>query len=303
MQRIKKPTTHKGKKFILDREPKLIENKKESLFLYGRKGSEIVNNCLKDLYHLKKPDAIKLGEKNDFLPFESSSEIERLSKKYDASLIFFGSHNKKRPNNLILCRMYDHSILDMVELGIKNYRGISEFKTETITTGLKPCLVFSGPLFEQDSDLKRIQNMLVDFFQREDATNIRLQGLEHVLMFTATQDELLMRSYRIFLKKSGCKTPRVELEEHGPSIDFVIRRKKLGSEELFKLACKVPKELKAKKVKNVKTNVFGTKLGRVHVGKQNIGKLQTRKMKGLRKSATERRKMRANKEKRKRDGK
>ncbi|CAH1394826.1 unnamed protein product [Nezara viridula] len=303
MLRVKKPTTHKGKKFILDREPKLIENKKESLFLHGRKGSEIINNCLKDLYHFKKPDAIKLGEKNDFLPFESSSEIERLCKKHDTSLVFFGSHNKKRPNNLILCRMYDHSILDMVELGIKNYRGISEFKTEKITTGLKPCLIFSGPLFEQDSDLKRIQNMLVDFFQREDATNIRLQGLEHVIMFTATQDELLMRSYRILLKKSGCKIPRIELEELGPSIDFVIRRKKLASEELFKLACKVPKELKAKKVKNVTKDVFGSKLGRVHVGKQNIHRLQTRKMKGLRKSASERRKLRANKEKRKRDGK
>lgn len=34
-------------------------------------------------------------------------------------------------------------------------------------------------------------------------------------------------------------------------------------------------------------NVFGTKLGRVHMTKQDLGKLQTRKMKGLKKSTQE----------------
>lgn len=45
---------------------------------------------------------------------------------------------------------------------------------------------------------------------------IRLQGLEHVLSFTATQDsKIYLRSYRTILKKSGEVTPRVELEEIG----------------------------------------------------------------------------------------
>lgn len=45
---------------------------------------------------------------------------------------------------------------------------------------------------------------------------IRLQGLEHVLSFTATDDgAIYLRSYRIQLKKSGQRTPRVELEEIG----------------------------------------------------------------------------------------
>lgn len=296
MQRIKKPTTHKGKKFITDREPKLIENKKQAVFLQGRKGSEILHSCLKDLYQLKKPDAIKLGEKHDFVPFENTSELERLSKKYDSSLLFFGSHTKKRPNNVILSRMYDHQVLDMVELGVKEYKGISDFDTEKITTGLKPCLVFSGPLFEQNSDFKRIQNIFVDLFQRETANNVRLQGLEHVLMFTANEDTIYMRSYRILLKKSGCKIPRIELEEIGPSIDFNIRRTRFASDDLFKEACKQPSELKVKKVKNVSRDAFGSKLGRLHVNKQNIRKLQTRKMKGLRKPMAERRRMRAKKE-------
>nr|CAD7578615.1 unnamed protein product [Timema californicum] len=45
----KKPTTHKGKKVLLSREPKLIENTKKSLFIQGRKTTPLITNCLKDL--------------------------------------------------------------------------------------------------------------------------------------------------------------------------------------------------------------------------------------------------------------
>lgn len=41
--------------------------------------------------------------------------------------------------------------------------------------------------------------------------------------------------------------------------------------------------LQPKKKKNISHNVFGTKFGRVHMQKQDLSKLQTRKMKGLRK--------------------
>lgn len=38
-----------------------------------------------------------------------------------------------------------------------------------------------------------------------------------------------------------------------------------------------------KKKKNISHDVFGTKYGRIHMQKQNLDKLQTRKMKGLKK--------------------
>lgn len=38
-----------------------------------------------------------------------------------------------------------------------------------------------------------------------------------------------------------------------------------------------------KKKKNISRDAFGTKFGRVHMQKQNLDKLKTRKMKGLRK--------------------
>jgi ribosome production factor 2 len=42
------------------------------------------------------------GEKHAFNPFEDITAVEELSKKYDQALFAFCSHNKKRPNNVIL---------------------------------------------------------------------------------------------------------------------------------------------------------------------------------------------------------
>ena len=57
--------------------------------------------------------------------------------------------------------------------------------------------------------------------------------ISNILFFTRTK-----------LKKSGLKTPRVELEEIGPSLDLVVRRTRLASEELYKQALKRPKFVK-----------------------------------------------------------
>ena len=96
-------------------------------------------------------------KKNDIRPFEDATKIEFFCKKHDASLFAFGNHNKKRPDNLILGRLHDYNILDMVELGIENYKGLRDFDNEKVASGIKPCLLFSGPAFEQSEELKRLK--------------------------------------------------------------------------------------------------------------------------------------------------
>ena len=284
MQRVVKPRTQKGKRALLEREPKAKENTKEVLFIRGNKTSEVVMDAMKDLCALKKPHSEFYSKKNDILPFEDHTKIEQFSKKLDKSLFVFGNHNKKRPHNLIFGRLFDHQMLDMMELGIKNYKGLKAFKNEKIASGSKPCLLFSGQAFERSPEMKRLKNLFIDFFRGPEVTNIRLAGVEHCLQFTAAKEGAVhIRSYKILLKKSSSpKVPRVELEEIGPSMDLELRRVHLASEDLFKTACKTVKNLyKPKKKKNIEEDAFGSTLGTVHMPNQDVSRLQTRKMKGL----------------------
>ncbi|XP_078034499.1 ribosome production factor 2-like protein Non3 [Augochlora pura] len=285
--RVVKPTTHRGKRAILKKEPKLIEDVKETLCFKGKNTSQTVVDFMKDLYNLKKPNAQIMQKKNDVLPFEDITLIEKFAVKYNAPLFMIALHNKKRPHNIVMGRMYENTLLDMAEFGVENYKSLKDFKVPKITEGLKPLLVFNGELFENNYELDRIKNLFIDMFQREVVENIRLQGLEHVLSFTAVENKILLRSYRIQLKKSNTRIPRIELEEIGPRADLICRRTKLASADLFKKACKKPKELKVKKKKNISKDKLGSTFGRVHVGSQNINGIQTRKMKGLKKTMAE----------------
>nr|XP_022913216.1 ribosome production factor 2 homolog [Onthophagus taurus] len=287
MKRVVKSVSRKGKKVLLSREPQLVEGPKRTLFLQGRKTSDMVRDLLKDMYNIKKPDALKLSKKNDVTVFENINPLEQLCKKHEASLFVFGSHNKKRPDNITFGRMFDYNLLDMIELGIEHYMGLNEFPGPKITLGTKPCLIFNGEIWDKQEDLKHLKSIFVDMFRRETTDSVRLQGLEHAISFNATNEKVFIRSYRIVLKKSGCKTPRIELDEIGPRMDFTIRRSKLPTEDLMKQASKKPKELKEKPKKNISIDKLGTKHGRIHVGKQEIAKIQVRKMKGLKKTAAD----------------
>lgn len=72
----RKPITHKGKKVLLSREPKLIEDPKNVLLLKGRKTSERNSAAITDIYHLKKPQSRMLSKRNDVNAFENIVPVE-----------------------------------------------------------------------------------------------------------------------------------------------------------------------------------------------------------------------------------
>lgn len=283
LQRIVKPKNQRAKRALAVREPKIYENDKNTMFIKGGRTSDIVTQTLKELYMLKKPLATMYKKKNITRPFEDQTSVEFFANKSDASLFLFGSNSKKRPHNLVMGRLFDYHMLDMFELGITRFKSMAEFTTKKVPLGTKPCLLFAGELFDQDHEYKRLKNMLTDFFRGPNVKNVRLQGLEHVIMFTATDGKIHCRSYKVLLKKSGSRIPRVELEEIGPSLDMEMRRTKLASDDLYKRSRKQPKTAKPRKKKNVSQDAFGSKLGRIHMTKQDLTKLQTRKVKGLKK--------------------
>lgn len=287
LQRIVKPKTQRGKRALVHKEPKIHENNKKCMLVKGGNTSLLVTQVLKELHMLKKPDAVLFRKKNITRPFEDQTSLEFFSDKADASLFVFGSHSKKRPNNLVIGRLFDSHVLDMVEFGVEKFVSMQEVEGPKCSSGVKPCLIFSGDAFEQDTEYKRVKNLLVDFFRGPVVTNIRLAGLEHVVSVSAIDGKIYIRNFRVLLKKSGSRTPRVELENMGPSLDLVMRRTKLASDDLFSRALKQPKTAKPRKIKNISHDPFGSKLGRIHMQSQDLGKLQTRKVKALKKRKSE----------------
>jgi len=269
--KLKKPTTQRGKRILKNREPKLVEEGKLTLVLSGRNGSNEVASILHDVYGLRKPAASYLRLRTEEIrPLENETQIERFTKKANASLFLTGSHSKKRPINVVFGRLFNHGLLDFVEFKVVAYKLSKEFKKSGIPLGTKPCISVNGSEFETDPVLSRVKNLFIDFFKGEDVEKVRLAGLEHLISITYADGIICIRSYKVLLRKSGTRLPKVELEEAGPRLDLAIDRHRFASDHLWRQATRVPSQLKPKKRKNITRDVFGSTIGQLHVEHQNL---------------------------------
>lgn len=92
----------RAKRALEKKEPVLVEGAKNLLFVRGPATSNLVVSAAKDLLLLKKPAMKALQRKNEIRPFEDTSSLEFLCEKNDCGAFVYASHNKKRPNNLVM---------------------------------------------------------------------------------------------------------------------------------------------------------------------------------------------------------
>lgn len=243
-----------------------------------------------DLNALKKPDTKKFQRRNEIRPFEDASSIEFFSEKNDCSLIVLATHNKKRPNNLTFIRTFNYKIYDMIELRLAdNFKFLKDFRKATFQVGMKPLFTFNGPAFNTHPIYQHVKSLFLDFFRGQILDGLDVAGIQHVISLSVDEvDEerpLPKVHFRVYIIKTyrsdNPKLPRVELDEIGPRFDFIVGRRQAADPEMETEAFKVPKQLEARTKKNIETDLLGDKLGRVHVDKQDLNQLQTRKMKGL----------------------
>lgn len=292
MLRTIKPKNARTKRVLDDRAPKLVENTKQAIFIKGQTSNQVTQQAMQDLLTLKKPDAQAFSKNNNkILPFEDPSSLEFFSEKNDASLFIIGSHSKKRPNNLVLARTFDHQLLDMIEVGIEEPKFLSDFKNVKCNIGMRPLMLFTGPMFESHPSFRHIKSFFMDFYRGREIQTIDAVALQHVMVFAHADSQdssilppIQMRVYLIRAHKSGQKLPRVELEEMGPRLDLRVRRLQEADEGAMKMALKRPTKQVAKTKKNVGTDLMGDKVAQIHLGKQNLDTMQTRKFKGLKRS-------------------
>jgi ribosome production factor 2 len=82
----------------------------------------------------------------------------------------FGSHSKKRPDNLVIGRAYDHHIYDLVEVGVENFKPMESFKYDKKLApqiGSKPLIAFIGEGFDNVEELKHLKEVLLDLLRGE----------------------------------------------------------------------------------------------------------------------------------------
>jgi len=255
------------------------------VFMKGTKTSEAVSKALQDLYVLKKDYSVNLSDRWDVHPFDSQEELEHVCNKHDTGLFIFGSNSKKRPNNMVLGRVYDKQVLDMLELGLTSYKPLTPVN---LALHHRPCVIFQGDIFEFDPIFQRIKNLLMDFFVenvKPKTMNIR-EGLNHFVTITAGNDKnIFIRNYELLSPSDMVLNSDADLDKMlvdiGGSFDFEVRRTKFANDEQFKKACKQAKVRKEKHEKNIKTTAIGEHLGRVFVEKQNLDALALKKRKKL----------------------
>lgn len=276
--KLDKPKSKAHQRFLDNREAKLIENDKRTLFLRGGNTSELLTKVMKVLYQFKKQTGIQFHQKNMLRPFEDPSSLEFFSSKNDTSLFIFGSHNKKRPHNLTFGRLFNYNMLDMFELGITDFNCPEKID---ISANNKPILSFTGSGWTEKKELERLRNIFTDIFSGEKADAVMLKGFEHVLNFEINNElsEVTLNCYKIELKNSGTSLPRVNLEDTEFKIKFSIRRSNLGSSELYKKSMRKPKEssigqIKPKAKKNKDYDLLGNEYGRLHLEKQDYNSMK-----------------------------
>ncbi|KAI1482320.1 Brix-domain-containing protein [Daldinia eschscholtzii] len=296
MLRQIKPRNARSKRALEKKAPKVIENPKTALFLRGTTCSQVVQDALTDLYSLRQPLAKKFTKKNAIHPFEDPASLEFFSEKNDTSLLVFGSSSKKRPHTLTIARTFASKVLDMLELHLdpESFRRISQFKGRKFAVGLRPMMLFSGTAFESPvaNEYTMVKSMLIDLFKGDTSSDkIDVEGLQYIVSVSAEEPvgdavkpAIHLRIYLISTKRSGQRLPRVEVEEMGPRMDFRVGRMQEPEEAVLKEAMKTAKVGEEKTKKNVTTDSIGDKIGRIHLGRQDLSELQTRKMKGLKRS-------------------
>ncbi|KAF3928293.1 hypothetical protein AA313_de0208939 [Arthrobotrys entomopaga] len=167
---------------------------------------------------------------------------------------------------------------------------MSDFKNSKAGVGLKPMISFSGSIFENNPTYAQMKLLFLDFFHGNTVPEVDVESLQYMISISAADptDEnpnpkIHFRTYMLKTMRSGHKLPRVELEEMGPRMDFKIGRIQEANPDFMKQAMQKAKGQEMRTKKNISIDPMGDKIGKIHVDRQDLGKLQTRKMKGLKK--------------------
>jgi ribosome production factor 2 len=185
--------------------------------------------------------------------------------------------------DLILGSLFNNKILDMFEFEVTNYIPIEYFaKDVKVDSHQKPIIVFQGDVFETEFQFERLRKFFLDFFRVHDLEEANITDLRRIIVISAGENKTIkFRSFQVEGSLTEYDLDNFSLTEIGPSLNLNVRNIHLASEELYKLSLRQPKELMAKKEKNIEKNLLGEKRGRIHMAKQNLKTMALKKYKKI----------------------
>lgn len=200
---------------------------------------------------MKKEHTTYYSRRHDTHPFESTETLEKYCRNTDSSLFLFGSNSKKRPNNIVVGRLYEYTILDMVEFGIEGEESELLCDLPDIPINCRPFLVFQGDRWETDETHVKLRNLLQDFF----AENIQVEELEInsiklVITFSAIGGKIYLRTYEVGITGEDILDDdgNIEVAEVAPKADLILRRSRFPDTDVWKQAVKQPKIINRRQV-------------------------------------------------------
>lgn len=201
---------------------------------------------------LKREHSTYFSRRHDTHPFETTQELEKYCRGADCSLFLFGSNSKKRPHNIVLGRLYEHQVLDMVEFGLTaDEEEVCDISSE-VPSNCRPFVIFQGDKWETDETYGKLRNLLQDFF----VENVKVDELEVnnairlVISFSAVGDRIYLRTYEVSITGDNIleQDGDINIGEVAPKVDMVLRRSKFADHDTWKEALKQPKPINKRDV-------------------------------------------------------
>ncbi|CAL5974762.1 Brix_domain containing protein [Hexamita inflata] len=289
----REPKTMFGRRKLEEREAKLVENDKKTIICGTASASRMTLDFARDLAILKAPLAQRLHTAVEN-PINDKAQIQQLSKTTDSSLFVHISHTKKRQDNVIFGRMFDHEVAEMFEFQLQTYIGLQDVSSKKPMPQCKPILLFQGDGFNNDDDFRKIKSILQDTFKGRNYDKLSRDALQWVIAFTANNltDKIIVRSY-VINDVTNTTMKQVEEPVHLTPMGFqfeLIRRRREVNALLVQKSMVFEEKRKrkdgetvnAEKIeKGIETDEIGRKFAAVHVGMADVKDLNLRKFKGF----------------------
>jgi hypothetical protein len=256
------------------REPKLNEPGKR-LMVIAKSANSPLTKSLVEVFLKVKRNSVRYIDRNGecFPSAENSSpsngRLERQMKRLDASLFVYLHPSKSGGVKAVFGRTFEYEIIDLCVYEVVAEKSVA-VKVPEIETNSLGLVYVNGR-----SENPRVQNLLMDIFREDAPKVVGISVCTHMFALSFTEDSFVLDVLRI-------EDRPLSLHSLMPPLEFTLQRNYQCDEEMF-AHCKRTEREEDRKRKNVVEGGLKTKLGVLHMERQDLSEIKLVKGKAFRK--------------------